>query len=221
MEYLVTMTTNVPQGVSEQAVEDVRGREAVRSRQLAAQKHLRRLWRPPLQPGEWRSLGLFAAADTSQLEQVLASMPLRVWRTDEVTPLGPHPNDPARTTSANSTNTTDSALAPRTQTTPEQTSEKTMEFLTTFTLTVPEGTPSQTVEDTKAREAHRAHELAPQGHLKRLWTLPGESRTLGLWQAQDATEMESILKSLPLYVWMSVETTPLTQHPNDPAIAAS
>jgi hypothetical protein len=48
-----------------------------------------RLWRPPLRPGEWRSLWLFAAADDGQLEGVLASMPLRVWRTDEVTPLAP------------------------------------------------------------------------------------------------------------------------------------
>jgi muconolactone D-isomerase len=28
---------------------------------------------------------------------VLASMPLRIWRTDEVTPLSPHPNDPSST----------------------------------------------------------------------------------------------------------------------------
>ncbi|WP_197515236.1 hypothetical protein [Mycobacterium sp. 1245805.9] len=27
--------------------------------------------------------------------RVLASMPLRIWRADEVTPLSPHPNDPA------------------------------------------------------------------------------------------------------------------------------
>jgi muconolactone delta-isomerase len=47
------------------------------------------------QPGEWRTLGLFAADDGGQLEEVLVSMPLRVWRTDEVTPLSPHPNDPA------------------------------------------------------------------------------------------------------------------------------
>jgi muconolactone D-isomerase len=94
MEYLVTMTTNVPPGTAEQTVDDVRSREAARSRELAAQGHLLRLWRPPLQPGEWRTLGLFAAADDSELEQVLASMPLRVWRTDEVTPLSPHPNDP-------------------------------------------------------------------------------------------------------------------------------
>ena len=77
MEYLVTMTTHVPDGTSKEAVSDVRAREAVRSRELAAQGPLLRLWRPPLQPGEWRTLGLFAAGDDGQLEKVLASMPLR------------------------------------------------------------------------------------------------------------------------------------------------
>jgi muconolactone delta-isomerase len=76
-------------------VDEVRVCEAAHSRQLAAQGHLLRLWRPPLQPGEWRTLGRFAADDTEQLEKVLASMPLHIWRTDEVTPLAPHPNDPA------------------------------------------------------------------------------------------------------------------------------
>jgi muconolactone D-isomerase len=95
MEFLVTMTTHVPDGTPTEAVDDVRAREAAHSRELAARGHLLRLWRPPLQPGEWRTLGLFAADDEHQLEEVLASMPLRVWRTDEVTPLTPHPNDPA------------------------------------------------------------------------------------------------------------------------------
>jgi muconolactone D-isomerase len=95
MEFLVTMTTHVPAGTSEEAVEEIRTHEAARSRELAAQGHLLRLWRPPLRPGEWRTLGLFAARDGNQLEEVLASMPLRVWRTDEVTPLALHPNDPA------------------------------------------------------------------------------------------------------------------------------
>jgi len=95
MEYLVTMTTHVPDGTSEETVEDIRTREAARSRELAAQAHLLRLWRPPLEPGEWRTIGLFAADDRDQLEEILASMPLRVWRTDVVTPLSPHPSDPA------------------------------------------------------------------------------------------------------------------------------
>jgi muconolactone delta-isomerase len=196
MEYLVTMTTHVPDGTPDQAVDDIRAREAARSRELAAAGHLVRLWRPPLAPGEWRSLGLFAAADAGQLEEVLASMPLRVWRSDEVTPLAPHPNDPA--------------LPPATTGT---------EFLTTFTTTVPPGTPAQAVADTEAREARRAKELAAHGHLLRLWRLPGPSRALGLWNAGDAAELQAMLRSLPLDPWMTIETVPLSRHPSDPGSA--
>jgi muconolactone delta-isomerase len=198
MEYLVVMTTHVPDGTAPAAIDDVRAREAAHSRELASQGHLLRLWRPPLQPGEWRSLGLFAADDDDELERVLASMPLRVWRSDEVTPLSRHANDPARPARPGGT-----------------------EFLTTFTITIPPGTAAQTVEDTKAREAQRVYELAGQGHLERLWALPGEGRALGLWRAQDAAEMQAILKSLPLDAWMIVQTTPLTRHPSDPATAGS
>ena len=194
MEYFVTMTTRVPDGTPGEAVDDVRAREAAHSRDLAAQGHLLRLWRPPLQPGEWRTLGLFAAADGDQLEKVLASMPLRMWRTDQVTHLSPHPNDPALETGFGAA-----------------------EFLTTFAVTVPEGTPAQTVADARAREAARTHELAGQGHLLRLWALPGEGRALGLWRARDAAQMQAILKSLPLDAWMTVQTTPLSTHPSDPA----
>jgi muconolactone D-isomerase len=95
MEYLVTMTTHVPDGTPEEAVQEIRTREAARSRELAAQGQLLRLWRPPLEPGEWRTLGLFSAYDSNELEMTLRSMPLRMWRTDEVMPLSPHPNDPA------------------------------------------------------------------------------------------------------------------------------
>jgi muconolactone D-isomerase len=94
MEFLVTMTTEVPDGTPDDTVDDVRRREAVRSKELASEGHLLRLWRPPLQPGEWRTLGLFAADDDAELESILSSMPLRVWRSDSVIPLSPHPNDP-------------------------------------------------------------------------------------------------------------------------------
>jgi muconolactone delta-isomerase len=194
VEYLVTMTTHVPKATPDAAVDDVRVREAARSRELAAKGYLLRLWRPPLQPGEWRTIGLFAAADDSQLEQVLASMPLRAWRTDEVTVLSPHPNDPDLAAGASGS-----------------------EFLTTFAIAVPEGTPGQVVAVAEAREAERAKELAGQGHLRRLWTLPGHGRALGLWQAAGPAEMQAILRSLPLDPWMTVQTTLLSPHPSDPA----
>ena len=193
MECLVSMTTRVPDG----AVQDIRAREAAHTREFAAQGHLLRLWRPPLQPGEWRALGLFAALDSDRLEEVLASMPLRVWRTDEVTPLWPHPNDPPLTPTSSPVTAT--------------------EFLVTFTLAVPPGTADQMVEDTKAREARAAHDLAGQGYLLRLWTLP-DGRALGLYQARDAAQMHAILEALPLAPWMTADTTPLSPHPSDPAI---
>jgi muconolactone delta-isomerase len=193
VEYLVTMTTRVPDGTAEAEVADVRAREAAHSAELAAQGHLVRLWRPPLQPGEWRSLGLFAADDGDALERVLASMPLRVWRSDEVTPLGPHKNDPGMPSS-----------------------KEVAEFFTTFTIAPVAGTPAEAVDDATAREAVRARELAVDGKLRRLWALPGDGRALGLWQAFDGAELREIVKTLPLDPYMTTEITPLTAHPSDP-----
>src|ERR1700739_2590573 len=113
------MTTHVPPGTTEETVAEVRRREAAHSRDLAERGSLRRLWRPPLKPGEWRTLGLFAADDSTELESVLTSMPLRMWRTDEATPLSPHPNDPAL-----------SGIGPG------------QEFLIAMTIAVPDETPS-------------------------------------------------------------------------------
>ncbi len=197
MEYLVTMTTLVPDGTSDQTVEEIRSREAARSRELATEGHLLRLWRPPLRPGEWRTLGLFSAADAVELEDVLASMPLRVWRSDQVVPLSAHPNDP-----------------------PQSGEVTAMEFLTTFEVTFPSGAGEQEIAEVKAREADLTRELAEQGHLVRLWMLPptpGSWHALGLWRAEHGEELQAILKSLPMDKWMTTETTPLTEHPNDPA----
>ena len=94
MEYLVTMTTQVPDGTADEAVQKyVAARPPARA-SCRRRATCLRLWRPPVQPGEWRTIGLFAAADEGELEKVLASMPLRVWRSDEVVALSAHPNDP-------------------------------------------------------------------------------------------------------------------------------
>ncbi|MEU2779661.1 muconolactone Delta-isomerase family protein [Streptomyces sp. NPDC007162] len=195
MEYLVTMTTHVSQGTPAEAVDDIRAREAAHSRRLAEAGLLLRLWRPPLGPGEWRTLGLFAAPDAERLEEVLAAMPLRVWRSDEVTPLAPHPNDPGPASTA--------------------TPLPAKEFLVAF---APDGPVSQELADAAAAEAARAAELAEDGHLVRLWQVsPG--RALGLWRARDPAEMRTLLGSLPQAPWLTTTTTPLSEHPNDPALS--
>jgi muconolactone delta-isomerase len=198
MDFLVTMTTHVPQGTPDTEVDEIRLRESARAKELAAAGHLLRLWRPPLLPGEWRSLGLFSAADDVELEKALASMPLHVWRTDEVVALSTHPNDPG------------SLAGP---------AAADVEFLTTFSVTVPADADAPTADDLFAREAARARELAAEGRLARLWALPEPGRALGLWRVPDAAAMAAIVDSLPLEVAsrMTVTTVPLTPHPSDPA----
>jgi muconolactone D-isomerase len=99
VEFLTTMITNVPEGTHEAEVNATKLREIARSRELAAQGHLLRLWKPPVRTGEWKTLGLWMADDEAQLQGLLASMPLHIWMTVEVTPLTPHPNDPGNLTS--------------------------------------------------------------------------------------------------------------------------
>ncbi|MBS2552435.1 muconolactone Delta-isomerase family protein [Catenulispora sp. NL8] len=93
-EFLVEITTAIPEGTSQDEVDKRRAAEAVRARELAASGHLYRLWRPV---GERRSVGIWCAEDEAELrEKVLGTLALHEWMTAEVTPLEPHPNDPGR-----------------------------------------------------------------------------------------------------------------------------
>jgi muconolactone delta-isomerase len=143
MEFLVTMTTQVPAGTSDDVVADVRRCEAAHSHDLAEQGLLLRLWRAPVEPGEWRTLDLFSGENGERLEKTLASMPLRVWRRDEVTPLAPHPNDPAP-----------ERRAPRAQL---------PEFFTVFTFRISQDASPDDVSAVTAREAVRAGNSRTRG----------------------------------------------------------
>jgi muconolactone D-isomerase len=94
MEYLTDLVTTVPEGTSPARVDELRAAEAVRAAELSKSGYLIRLWRPPLGPGEWRSIGLFRATDEAELRKVLDSLPLHIWMKVTITPLTPHPNDP-------------------------------------------------------------------------------------------------------------------------------
>ncbi|MEY9968870.1 muconolactone delta-isomerase [Streptacidiphilus sp. MAP12-16] len=97
-EFLVELTTTVPEGTDPTDVARRGAAEAVRAGELAAAGHLVRLWRPV---GEPRSIGLWRAADEAQLyEKVLGTLPLWPWMTPVVTAVQSHPNDPGRTSDA-------------------------------------------------------------------------------------------------------------------------
>ncbi|WP_432026533.1 muconolactone Delta-isomerase family protein [Streptomyces sp. 1222.5] len=91
------------------------------------------------------------------------------------------------------------------------------EYLVELTTTVPEGTDPAEVDARRTAESVRARELAAQGHLLRLWRPVGELRSIGVWRAEDESELrEAALGSLPLWPWMTAVVTPLQSHPSDP-----
>jgi muconolactone D-isomerase len=99
-----------------------------------------------------------------------------------------------------------------------------MEFLVGFEINVPSGTPESEVRDRESAEAAAAAELARDGHLVRVWRLTaraGEAKVLGLYNAGSRTQLDRLLRALPIYEWMRVTVTPLEPHPNDPATTGS
>jgi muconolactone D-isomerase len=96
MDYLVDFTMTVPEGTAPSEVEQRTTGEGTRVAELAAQGHALRVWKPLPDDGRSRAIGLYRAADDSQLEAILESLPLAPWMEISVTALAKHPNDPAR-----------------------------------------------------------------------------------------------------------------------------
>jgi len=95
MEFLVEFDLHVPPDTPESEVTQRYSAEAAASGELAREGHLVRLWRPPMGPGERKALGLYRADSRAQLDALLDALPLSGWMRRTITPLEPHPNDPA------------------------------------------------------------------------------------------------------------------------------
>ncbi|MEA2233862.1 MAG: hypothetical protein QOD83_3678, partial [Solirubrobacteraceae bacterium] len=85
MDYLVTFTVTVPEGAPACEVQQRMAREGTRVAELAAQGHALRVWRPLPDDVRRRAIGLYRAADDSELEAILESLPLRPWMEISVT----------------------------------------------------------------------------------------------------------------------------------------
>jgi muconolactone delta-isomerase len=95
MEFLVDFEVNVPEGTPEIDIRDREQAEALAAAKLVDEGHLVRVWKRRVAPGETHALGLYRANSESQLDILLGALPLYEWMRVTVTPLEPHPNDPA------------------------------------------------------------------------------------------------------------------------------
>ncbi len=93
-EFIVEITTTVPEGTDPAAVNARRAAEALRAKELTSSGNLVRLWRPV---GQLRSIGLWRAEDEADLrEHMLDTLPLRPWMELTITAVQSHPSDPGR-----------------------------------------------------------------------------------------------------------------------------
>ena len=95
MEFLVEFQINVPDGTPDAEVKDRQRAEASAAAKLADQGHLLRVWKRPVAVGDATVVGLYRADSQAHLDGLLGVLPLSEWMHITVTPLQPHPNDPA------------------------------------------------------------------------------------------------------------------------------
>ena len=95
MDFLVEFEINVPEGTPESEVMAREDAESAAAGRLVDQGHLIRLWKRHVAPGESRPIGLYRADSAGDMDGLLRALPLYEWMGVTVTPLEPHPNDPA------------------------------------------------------------------------------------------------------------------------------
>jgi muconolactone delta-isomerase len=95
MEFLVEFEIGVPDGTPASEVRERERAEAAAAEKLVEEGHLLRVWNRDTPSGGTTVLGLYRADGRAELDRRVGALPLYKWMKITVTPLGPHPNDPA------------------------------------------------------------------------------------------------------------------------------
>ena len=88
MEFLVRIEVRLPPDLEPQRLAGIIAAERVRGRELVEAGHIIRIWRLP---GGLRNVGVWSAADATELHDLLMSLPTRPWFTTSVEALAVHP----------------------------------------------------------------------------------------------------------------------------------
>jgi muconolactone D-isomerase len=87
-EFLVRIDVSLPHSLPREEVERLVAAERVRGRELVAAGSIRRIWRLP---GGIRNVGVWSAADATELHDLLTSLPLAQYISTQVEALAVHP----------------------------------------------------------------------------------------------------------------------------------
>lgn len=90
-----------------------------------------------------------------------------------------------------------------------------MLFHVRMDVRIPHDLDQGTREKLVAEEKARALEIQRSGKWPHLWRVVGEYSNISVFDVDSPTELHQLLSSLPLFPYMDMHVTPLTQHPSD------
>lgn len=90
------------------------------------------------------------------------------------------------------------------------------EYLVNIKISWPSGITEEELAQLTVTEREMAKKRSQEGHLVRMWRVPGRRENWGLWRAKDTSELHEIISQLPVWPYMDVSVHALADHPVDP-----
>ena len=89
-----------------------------------------------------------------------------------------------------------------------------MLYLVRMDVNIPRDLPVDKVNEIKAREKAYSQDLQRDGRWKHIWRVTGEYSNYSIFDVSSNDELHNLLQALPLYPFMKISVTPLSQHPS-------
>ena len=89
-----------------------------------------------------------------------------------------------------------------------------MLFLVRMDVNLPRDLPAAEAEEIKAREKAYSQGLQRDGRWPHLWRVVGVYANYSVFDVASNDELHRLLSQLPLFPFMTLQVTPLAQHPS-------
>ena len=89
-----------------------------------------------------------------------------------------------------------------------------MLYLARMDVNIPRDLPVDQVNEIKASEKAYSQDLQRDGRWKHIWRVTGEYSNYSIFDVSSNDELHNLLQALPLYPFMKISVTPLSQHPS-------
>lgn len=89
-----------------------------------------------------------------------------------------------------------------------------MLFHVTMNVRIPHDADPGQIDQLKAAERERAHDLQRAGTWRHLWRIAGRYSNVSIFDVSDTAALHELLSTLPLFPYMEVQVTALCRHPS-------